>query len=127
VQVDDLTESGITMSLRRSSNTAFLRTPRRISALLAGALVVISSSGVGAIAMASTQVRCGGLVATIVGTDGDDVLAGTDGNDVIAGLGGSDLIVGYAGKDTLCGGSGHTALLGGDGNDTLITPGPRSG
>ncbi len=40
---------------------------------------------------------CDGLPATIVGTDGADVLEGTDGDDVIVGLRGHDLIRGLAG------------------------------
>ena len=35
--------------------------------------------------------RCQGLLPTIRGTNGDDVLVGTDGADVIMGLGGDDV------------------------------------
>jgi Ca2+-binding RTX toxin-like protein len=42
--------------------------------------------------------------ATIVGTDGNDVLSGTAGRDVIAGLDGNDVITGLGGDDVICGG-----------------------
>lgn len=53
--------------------------------------------------------------ATIVGTDGDDVLRGTSGNDVIHGLGGNDTIEGLGGNDIICGGPGNDTILGGSG------------
>jgi len=72
---------------------------------------------------------CDGMVPTIVGTEGDDVLTGTGGDDVIAGLGGNDTIVGGGGNDRICGGAGNDTidgragndrLFGGDGADTLV-------
>jgi Ca2+-binding RTX toxin-like protein len=63
-------------------------------------------------------VTCKGLVATIAGTDGSDVLRGTPGRDVIAGLGGDDtLSARSAGNDVLCGGAGNDTLIGGKGKD----------
>jgi len=71
---------------------------------------------------------CNNLVATIVGTEGDDDLVGTSGADVIVGLGGNDEIEGKQGDDTLCGGAGDDEiegdygldyLSGGDGDDEL--------
>lgn len=71
-------------------------------------------------------VNCLGVLATILGTRGDDVgLVGTAGADVIAGRGGNDVISGDA-DDTVCGGhgideiSGAGIALGGPGNDALI-------
>ncbi len=73
-------------------------------------------------------VSCDGMRATIVGTDGDDVIGGTDGRDVIAGRGGSDIIDAGTGGDIVCGGDGADVLsgdagmdvvLGGAGNDSL--------
>ena len=67
-------------------------------------------------------------MATIVGTDGDDVLQGTHLDDVIVGLGGNDVINGASGADTICGGDGDDVIDGqsqadvifGDaGNDTI--------
>ena len=49
---------------------------------------------------------CLGSPATIVGTEGNDILTGTSGDDVIVGLGGNDLIRGMGGSDTICGGDG---------------------
>ena len=64
--------------------------------------------------------RCSGQMATITGTEEDDVLEGTQQQDVIVGLGGNDLIYGLGGDDIICGGSGHDVLLGQNGNDILL-------
>ncbi|NAZ77232.1 ExeM/NucH family extracellular endonuclease, partial [Kineococcus sp. T13] len=64
--------------------------------------------------------RCQGLVPTIRGTAGDDVLTGTTGRDVVAGLGGNDVISGGNGDDVLCGGAGDDTLSGGNGDDALL-------
>jgi Ca2+-binding RTX toxin-like protein len=64
------------------------------------------------------QVKCR-REATIVGTNGDDVLRGTPGPDIIHGRQGNDLIRGLGGKDILCGGMGRDTLLGGAGRDML--------
>ena len=74
-------------------------------------------------------VTCNGLVATIVGTPGDDVLQGTHLDDVIVGLGGNDVIRGASGSDTVCGGDGDDIIHGesqadvlfGEGGDDTIT------
>jgi Ca2+-binding RTX toxin-like protein len=62
---------------------------------------------------------CNGIPASIVGTDGSDVLSGTPARDVIAGLGGNDKLSGLAGDDVICGGAGKDTLMGGKGNDKL--------
>ena len=80
---------------------------------------------------------CFGAPATIVGTDGDDVIDGTPQADVIVGLGGADIINGHAGRDRICGGpnpepsppevwseqlyggKGDDRLSGGDGSDDI--------
>jgi hypothetical protein len=64
--------------------------------------------------------RCNGLVPTIVGTDGDDVLRGTTGRDVVMGLGGNDTITGGNGDDVICGGAGKDTIAGGNGDDVLL-------
>jgi CSLREA domain-containing protein len=64
-------------------------------------------------------VKCLKRLATIVGTDGKDVLVGTKGKDVIAGLGRKDLIRGKGGRDRICGGRGNDVLRGAGGNDRL--------
>ena len=48
--------------------------------------------------------------ATIVGTEGNDVLRGTNGRDVIAGLGGNDVILARDGDDVVCGGMGNDVI-----------------
>jgi 6-phosphogluconolactonase (cycloisomerase 2 family) len=56
---------------------------------------------------------CFGQPATIIGTEGPDVLRGTSGNDVIVGLGGDDLLLGGGGDDLICGGDGDDRIIGG--------------
>lgn len=62
---------------------------------------------------------CLGRVATIVGTDGDDVLDGTSGRDVIVGMAGDDVIRGLGSNDVICGGGGADTIDGGNGDDRL--------
>ncbi|NEK92662.1 ExeM/NucH family extracellular endonuclease [Modestobacter muralis] len=64
--------------------------------------------------------RCNGLVPTIRGTAGDDVLTGTNGRDVVMGLGGNDTITGGNGDDVLCGGAGDDRIEGANGDDVLL-------
>ena len=64
-------------------------------------------------------VTCQGVPATIIGTQGNDILDGTEGNDVISGLGGKDVIIGYGGDDIICGNDGNDNLRGYSGNDIL--------
>jgi Ca2+-binding RTX toxin-like protein len=55
---------------------------------------------------------------TIVGTEGNDVLAGMPGaRNVIASLGGDDVVTGADGVDVICGGNGNDQLNGSLGND----------
>lgn len=67
-----------------------------------------------------TAPTCAGKVATIVGTDGADVLRGTKKADVIVGNGGDDRIFGLGGNDIICGNAGADYVLGGDGADLII-------
>ena len=62
---------------------------------------------------------CHGKRATIVGTDGNDVLIGTEKADVIWGGPGDDKIYGGLGNDIVCGGAGDDLIHGGRGNDWL--------
>ncbi|MDJ0960638.1 MAG: calcium-binding protein [Acidimicrobiia bacterium] len=62
---------------------------------------------------------CNGYVATIVGTEGDDVITGTAVDDVIVGLGGNDRIEGLEGDDIICGGDGKDKIWGGPGRDII--------
>jgi Ca2+-binding RTX toxin-like protein len=67
----------------------------------------------------TTIPTCAGLSATIIGTDGDNIMSGTAGPDVIVGLGGNDVIYGLGNNDVICGGSGDDRISGGTGNDRL--------
>ena len=62
---------------------------------------------------------CSSYKATLVGTDGDDVLEGTKDADVIVGLAGDDVIRGLSGDDIICGGPGNDHIIGGPGNDEI--------
>jgi hypothetical protein len=62
---------------------------------------------------------CKGKVATVVGTEGNDVRTGTARKDVMVGLGGNDKLSGLAGSDLVCGGPGKDTLKGGKANDKL--------
>ena len=63
--------------------------------------------------------ECQGAPATIVGTQGDDVLEGTPGDDVIVALGGADIVFGNGGDDIICGNGGDDILFGGLGFDII--------
>lgn len=62
---------------------------------------------------------CGGQVATIVGTDGDDVIEGTNRRDVIHARQGNDIVNAGRGNDIVCGGKGDDELNGDRGRDEL--------
>jgi len=63
---------------------------------------------------------CAGLDATIVGTNGPDILVGTDGPDVIVALDGDDLVYALGGNDVVCSGRGNDRVFGDAGDDLLI-------
>ncbi|SEL91734.1 hypothetical protein SAMN04515665_12322 [Blastococcus sp. DSM 46786] len=63
--------------------------------------------------------RCQGLLPTVRGTEGKDLLSGTNGRDVIMGLGGDDEIRGRNGDDVVCGGAGNDRIAGENGADVL--------
>lgn len=98
-----------------------MRSKPRLSAVglvsILGFLAALLATASGA--SAASPLMCGGKVATVVGTSGNDTLRGTSGNDVIVALGGDDIIYGYAGDDMLCGGHGNDRIYGGDGSDKL--------
>ena len=63
---------------------------------------------------------CGGVLATIVGTPGDDNIVDTPAVDVIATLAGDDRVVALrGGDDVICGGSGDDTILGRSGNNEI--------
>jgi uncharacterized delta-60 repeat protein len=65
-------------------------------------------------------ITCNGVVATRIGTAGNDTLMGTAGPDVIVGFDGDDTIYGLGSNDLLCGNAGNDTLVGGSGDDTLV-------
>lgn len=94
--------------------------PTTISAAVLCAAVAVAIGQTAHARSAGPALTCGGLVVTIVGTAGDDVIDGTPGHDVIAGLGGDDRINGGAGEDTICGGTGNDVLQGQGDEDRLF-------
>ena len=87
-----------------------------VAASLVTALAVAASGGP---ATAKAKPRCGGKVATIVGTDRGEVIRGTARGDVIVAGGGHDIIYGRGGHDIICGGAGNDKLYGQAGHDKL--------
>jgi Ca2+-binding RTX toxin-like protein len=65
-------------------------------------------------------ITCRGIIATIVGTPGDDDIEGTEGMDVIAALEGDDTVNALGGDDLICGGEGNDIMDGGAGNDIMF-------
>lgn len=108
-----------------------LNMPRRVATDCRGAVYVIDqdSHRVQKFSEPGTQpppclpapppVRCGGKIATKVGTAGRNRLTGTPRRDVIAALGGVDTVRGLGGNDLICAGRGKDTLIGGAGKDTL--------
>ncbi len=97
-----------------------MRRPLRgVAPGLAVLAVFAVSVGIGAPQSEEEVARCHGRRATIVGTEGDDVLRGTPHRDVIWGGGGDDTILGSLGNDLLCGGPGADLIHGGRGNDVI--------
>lgn len=68
---------------------------------------------------------CKGQAATIIGTNGDDLLVGTDKRDVIFAGGGADRVDALGGKDIVCGKGGADLLRGGDDDDVVRGGGGR--
>ena len=62
---------------------------------------------------------CQGIVASCVGTEGNELIWGTEDNDVIVGLGGDDVIQADAGDDLVCAGPGNDSVHGARGSDKL--------
>jgi hypothetical protein len=95
--------------------------PLRIGALVASAalLALLALVTVAATTSAASP-RCGGQVATIVGTAEGETLVGTAGNDVIVARGGDDIIRGGGGQDVICGDGGSDRIYGQAGKDRLF-------
>jgi|GEM_PF-3347630 len=69
----------------------------------------------------SQALYCNGRRATLVGTNGDDVLNGTVGDDVIVSFAGNDRINGGNGNDVICSGPGADVIFAGAGDDEVRT------
>jgi Ca2+-binding RTX toxin-like protein len=93
--------------------------PGRGIALAVAALGAVAGLGVGGFGEEEETPRCHGRRATIVGTEGSDVLRGTPSRDVIWGGEGDDELFGSLGNDLLCGGPGEDLVHGGRGNDVV--------
>ena len=92
---------------------------RRLAAIALLACAVAAAIAVTASGAESAAPTCDGKRATIVGTDGDDVIQGTDKADVIWAGPGDDSVYGGLGNDVICGGAGDDLIRGGRGNDWL--------
>ena len=109
--------------------TSFSWTPGALDAGSAYAISVVyaDSGNLQALCSFSIEVEavpagptCDGLLATIIGTPGDDDIYGTPGDDVIVGLAGADNIHGLGGNDTICGNEDRDQIDGGEGNDRIF-------
>jgi Ca2+-binding RTX toxin-like protein len=91
--------------------------------LALGALLLLTATAVSAGAspptFACADIGAKPEPATIMGTNGNDVITGTAGRDVIVALGGSDSIDGGGGNDLICGGDGNDKIAGGAGQDVI--------
>jgi Ca2+-binding RTX toxin-like protein len=105
---------GINMSARREERYLSKRF-RAVASSISAAVLLWGVPTV--VAQAQDAPSCGDVVATIIGTEGDDVLVGTDGQDSIVGLGGDDVIRGLSNGDRLCGDDGSDTIYGGQGYD----------
>jgi Ca2+-binding RTX toxin-like protein len=74
----------------------------------------------GSVSVAKPRPKCFGLVATIVGDKGDNLLKGTARDDIINAKGGDDQILASGGDDVICGGKGEDVIDGGDGDDIIF-------
>jgi Ca2+-binding RTX toxin-like protein len=95
------------------------RRPIRSALALAAAVLALGAAIASAAKEAEEVPRCHGRRATIVGTEGDDIIHGTPRRDVIWGGGGDDTIYGSLGNDLICGGPGSDLIHGGRGNDVV--------
>ena len=87
------------------------RTKVAMVSISAALTVLATSSG----APADSAATCLGERATIVGTEGDDLIAGTSKDDVIVALAGNDVINAHGGDDLVCAGDGNDRIDAGDG------------
>jgi hypothetical protein len=87
--------------------------------VIAITVALLAIPAVSSTAIAATP-KCDGLRATIVGTNGPDILKGTSRRDVIVSRGGADKIFGRGGNDVICTGSGRDTIVAGAGKDRVF-------
>jgi Ca2+-binding RTX toxin-like protein len=92
-------------------------TMRKLLVIAGGLTLVVLFVSTPAPAQAAPA--CFGRPATIVGTNGSDVIYGTGFPDVIASLAGNDKVHARAGGDFVCGGDGSDVIFDGYGSDTI--------
>jgi hypothetical protein len=68
---------------------------------------------------------CKGRPATLVGSEGDDVLTGTKGKDVVQALGGKDVVRSKGGNDRVCAGKDNDQVKAAGGNDVVLGEGGK--
>jgi hypothetical protein len=93
---------------------------RATAILAAGALVAALATITLDAPASAAKPKCGGKVATIVGTKRGEVIKGTAKADVIVARGGHDRIYGKGGNDTICAGLGHDKVYAGPGADRVF-------
>ncbi len=101
------------------ANQASLNRPWSLAVDGTGTLFVVDRSNQRIRTIAKPPPKCGGKPATIVGTNGNDVLNGTAKSDVIVAKSGNDVVRGKGGADVICLGSGIDRAEGGSGTDTI--------
>lgn len=95
---------------------AWRRTATKVAVV---AMTLAATQTVAQPAATGQTYRCGGEIATIVGTNASETIRGTSGDDVIVGRGGDDRIFGRGGDDIICGNRGDDFVKAGSGNDIV--------
>lgn len=91
--------------------------------VLAISVALLAIPSVGSSSAVAAKPKCGGLVATKVGTNKSQVIRGTPRRDVIVAKGGVDRIYGEGGNDVICAGPGNDIIEGGPGKDRIFGEG----
>ena len=120
MQDSPISFAGTTTSTSSSTTTSSPTTSTSSTTTSSTTTSTTSSTTTSSTTSTTVAPTCDGLVATIVGTPGNNTIVGTPGDDVIAGLGGSDAIQGRGGNDRICGGDGSDQIDGGAGNDRIF-------
>ncbi len=72
-----------------------------------------------AIADRDDYITGNGVLTTLAGAAGRDIITGSAITEMISGLAGADVLSGYGGNDTISGGDGNDSISGGTGRDQL--------